>query len=51
MVLGTATQRRTFLTSEWFFDNNVFEQVEDYTYFIIIIIIIIKLYLNTVLFH
>ena len=32
MVLGTATQRRTFLTSKWFFDNNVLEQVEDYTY-------------------
>ena len=32
MVLGTATQRRTFLASKWFFDNNVLEQVEDYTY-------------------
>ena len=32
MVLGTATQRRTFLTSKWFFDNSVLEQVEDYTY-------------------
>ena len=32
MVLGTATQRRTFLTSKWFFDNNVLKQVEDYTY-------------------
>ena len=32
MVLGTATQRRTFLTLKWFFDNNVLERVEDYTY-------------------
>ena len=32
MVLGTATQRRKFLTSKWFLDNNVLEQVEDYTY-------------------
>ena len=32
MVLGTATQRRTFLTSKWFFDNNVLEQVEDFSY-------------------
>ena len=31
MVLGTATQRQTLLTSKWFFDNNVLEQVEDYT--------------------
>ena len=26
------SKRRTFLTSKWFFDNNVLEQVEDYTY-------------------
>ncbi len=32
MVLGTATQRRAYLTSKWFFDNNILEQVEEYTY-------------------
>ena len=25
IVLGTATQRRTFLTSKWFYDNNILE--------------------------
>ena len=26
------TPKRIFLTSKWFFDNNVLEKVEDYTY-------------------
>ncbi len=32
MVLGTATQRQAYLTSKRFFDNNILEQVEEYTY-------------------
>ena len=32
LVIGTTTQRRAFLTSKWFFDNNILEQVLDYTY-------------------
>ena len=32
LVFGTSTQRRTYLTSSWVFENNTLEQVEEYSY-------------------
>jgi hypothetical protein len=32
LVFGTLTQRRTYLTSNWVFENNTLEQVEEYSY-------------------
>ena len=32
LLFGTATQRRTYLTSNWLFENNILEQVDEYQY-------------------
>jgi hypothetical protein len=32
LLFGTATQRRTHLTWNWLFENNILEQVDEYQY-------------------
>ena len=32
LLFGTTTQRRTHLTSNWLFENNILEQVDEYQY-------------------